>query len=107
MADPTSRDVSLERAVALLAAMAHPMRFAVLLRLHREGPAPVGTLIEELGVEQSALSHQLKLLRTTRLVVGERQGRQVIYRLHDNHIGHIVEDTIRHAEEEGAVDLSD
>lgn len=91
--------LTLERAVDLLACMAHPVRLSVLARLHREGPANVGTLCDELGVEQSALSHHLRHLRDTRLVVGERQGKRVVYRLHDEHVGCIVDDTLRHASE--------
>ena len=91
--------LALERAVDLLACMAHPVRLAVLVRLHRNGPANVGTLREELQVEQSALSHHLRHLRTARLVVGERQGKRVTYRLQDEHVGCIVEDTLQHAAE--------
>ena len=91
--------ITLERAVDLLACMAHPTRLAVLARLHRQGPAHVGTLREELGVEQSALSHHLRHLREARLVVGERDGKRVEYQLHDAHIGCIVEDTLQHAAE--------
>jgi DNA-binding transcriptional ArsR family regulator len=91
--------VTLERAVDLLSCMAHPVRLAVVARLHRRGPANVSTLREELDVEQSALSHHLRHLRDARLVVGERQGKQVFYRLHDAHVGSIVEDTLQHAAE--------
>ena len=93
-------DVKLERAVDLLSCMAHPVRLAVLVRLHKEGPASVGTLIDALDVEQSALSHHLRHLRGARLVVGERDGRRVVYRLHDDHIGCILDDTLDHADEE-------
>lgn len=93
--------VTLENAVDLLACMAHPVRLAVLARLHRQGPAHVSALKEELGVEQSALSHHLRHLREARLVVGERQGKRVEYRLHDDHVGCIVEDTLQHAAELG------
>lgn len=94
-----SDPLALERAVDLLACMAHPVRLAVLARLHREGPAHVGALCEELEAEQSALSHHLRHLRDARLVVGEREGRRVCYRLHDAHVGCIVEDTLQHAAE--------
>lgn len=97
----TSRPIDLERAVDLLSCMAHPVRLAVLLRLHREGPTHVSGLMEELNVEQSALSHHLRHLRAARLVVGERDGRSVVYRLHDEHVGCIVEDAVRHASEDG------
>ena len=92
-------NLAIERAVDLLACMAHPVRLAVLARLHRVGPADVGTLQGELEVEQSALSHHLRHLRRTRLVVGDRQGKRVIYRLLDAHVGCIVEDTLQHAAE--------
>ena len=91
--------LAVERAVDILACMAHPVRLAVLARLHRVGPANVGTLCEELDVEQSALSHHLRHLRATRLVVGERDGKRVNYRLQDEHVGCIVEDTLQHAAE--------
>ena len=72
----------------------------MLLRLHRLGPANVSVLCDELGVEQSALSHHLRHLRNARLAVGERAGRQVIYRLHDEHVGCIIDDTLEHVDEE-------
>ena len=65
---------TLERAVHLLSCMAHPVRLSVLSRLHDGGPAHVGALCAALEVEQSALSHHLRLLRDARLVVGERAG---------------------------------
>lgn len=92
-------DLVLERAVDMLACMAHPIRLAVLVRLHREGPANVGALCEELHVQQSAMSHHLRHLRGARLVAGERDGKRVTYRLLDAHVGCIVEDTLQHAGE--------
>ena len=91
--------LALERAVDLLACMAHPIRLGVLVLLHRNGPANVGALRQALDVEQSALSHHLRHLRKARLVVGERDGKRVTYRLHDAHVGCIVEDTLLHAAE--------
>jgi len=96
-------DLTLERAVDLLACMAHPVRLAVLARLHRDGPANVCTLRSELAVEQSALSHHLRHLREARLVISSRQGKHITYQLHDAHIGCIVDDTLRHAAELEAV----
>lgn len=104
MTDP----ITLERAVDLLACMAHPVRLAVLARLHGDGPANVSTLCEELAVEQSALSHHLRHLRRACLVVGEREGKRVVYRLDDAHVGCIVQDTLQHAAElEGRDEAAD
>jgi DNA-binding transcriptional ArsR family regulator len=91
--------LSVEHAVDLLATMAHPVRLTVLSWLYRRGPASVGELGDELGVEQSALSHHLRQLRERRLVVAERDGKRSIYRLTDEHVGCIVEDALRHAGE--------
>lgn len=92
-------DLVVERAVDLLAAMAHPTRLAVLLWLHRRGPTAVGDLVVAFDSEQSAMSHHLSLLRARRLVTTERQGKRVLYRLVDAHVGCMVEDAVRHAAE--------
>ena len=57
----------------------------VLARLHK-GPESVGELAAAVGMEGSAVSHQLRLMRHLGLVVGRRDGRQVVYALHDDHV---------------------
>jgi ArsR family transcriptional regulator len=92
-------DARIERAVELLSMMAHPVRLAVLSRLLDEGASSVGDLMDTLEVEQSALSHHLSHLRAARLVTAERDGRRVIYRLHDRHVATLVNDALAHARE--------
>jgi len=46
-----------------------------------------------------AVSHQLRLLRDLRLVKYRREGRMAYYSLADDHVRHLVEDGLRHAEE--------
>lgn len=46
-----------------------------------EGPRHVGELNAELGLEQSLLSHHLKVLREEGLVVATRDGKAVLYAL--------------------------
>lgn len=53
-----------------------------------------------LGVSQSALSHQLRLLREHRVVARRKAGRIAYYRLADDHVRHIFLDGARHALEE-------
>lgn len=43
-------------------------------------------LAERLGMTESAISHQLRALRASRLVSYRKAGRQVFYRLHDHHV---------------------
>ncbi|GAB4509369.1 MAG: Ni(II)/Co(II)-sensing metalloregulatory transcriptional repressor NmtR [Haliangiales bacterium] len=98
-------DEQVERTVALFAALANPLRLRLLLVLSRKGAMSAGALQEAVGVEQSAVSHQLAALRRGRLVAVERDGRHMIYHLLDEHVAHIVEDAIKHANERETGDL--
>lgn len=78
-------------------ALATPSRVRILGALS-EGARAVGDLAEAVGMEQSAVSHQLRLLRHLRLVVGERQGRSIIYSLHDDHVAVLLREAVSHVE---------
>jgi ArsR family transcriptional regulator, nickel/cobalt-responsive transcriptional repressor len=78
-------------------ALATPSRVRILGRLYG-GPRSVNELAEEVGMEPSAVSHQLRLLRHLGLVVGRRDGRRVVYDLHDEHVGELLEQAISHVE---------
>ena len=95
-----SLDVAALAATAgMLGVMSHPARLAALLLLDRDGPRTVSELVEALGIEQSALSHHLRLLRDADLVRSEARGRHRVYHLADAHVGHIVRDALAHAAE--------
>ena len=51
------------------------------------------------GLSESAVSHQLRLLRAARLVRVRRAGRQAFYSLDDHHVVGLVQDTRKHVEE--------
>ncbi len=53
-----------------------------------------------LNLSQSAVSHQLRLLRTMRLVRYRREGRVVYYSLDDEHIGNLFTQGLQHVAEE-------
>src|SRR6266498_1510092 len=78
-------------------ALAAPSRVRILARL-RQSPCSVGELAGEVQLEQSAVSHQLRLLRHLGLVTGRRDGNRVIYSLHDDHVGDLVAQAIYHVE---------
>lgn len=52
------------------------------------------------GQSQSAVSHQLRVLRAARIVKYRRDGKQVFYSIDDTHIAEIIQTTIRHLSEE-------
>ncbi len=80
-----------------LQALATPSRLMILGRL-REGSATVGELAAAVQMEQSAVSHQLRLLRNLGLVDGTRHGRTIVYSLYDNHVAQLLDEAIYHAE---------
>ncbi|MFD7105897.1 ArsR/SmtB family transcription factor [Streptomyces celluloflavus] len=82
---------------ATLQALATPSRLYILARL-QEGPCAVGELAGAVGMEQSACSHQLRLLRNLGLVTGERRGRSIVYSLYDNHVAELLEQALYHVE---------
>jgi DNA-binding transcriptional ArsR family regulator len=91
--DPTTaREVA-----QTMQALATPSRVRILGRL-RESPCPVGELAAAVEMEQSAVSHQLRILRHHGLVIGERRGRQVVYALHDSHVADLLDQAVFHIE---------
>jgi DNA-binding transcriptional ArsR family regulator len=63
-----------------------------------DGEHTVDDLANATGLEQSATSHQLRLLRHGRLVSVRRAGRHAYYRLHDHHVADLLA-AIRHHHE--------
>jgi DNA-binding transcriptional ArsR family regulator len=82
---------------ATLQALAAPSRLLILGQL-RTAPATVGELARSVRMEQSAVSHQLRLLRNLGLVDDRRQGRTVVYTLYDNHVAQLLDQAIYHVE---------
>ena len=78
-------------------ALATPSRVRILSRL-AAGSCSVGELAREVDMEQSAVSQQLRVLRHLGLVIGERNGRQIIYALHDDHVRGLLSEAVSHTE---------
>jgi DNA-binding transcriptional ArsR family regulator len=98
-ATPAAR-IDEQTAVAVattMQALATPSRLRILGRL-RQGPAPVSELAAAVGMEQSAVSHQLRMLRHLGLVTGRRTGRTVTYALFDNHVAMLLDEAVYHSE---------
>lgn len=98
MGSATDLDPAAAKTIAAtLQALAAPSRLLILGQLRR-APATVGELAHSVRMEQSAVSHQLRLLRTLGLVDGRRQGRTVLYALYDNHVAELLDQAIYHVE---------
>lgn len=79
-------------------ALGDPTRVRILDVLSH-GELCVCDLAAVLGLSQSAVSHQLRLLRGIRLVKPRRDGRIVFYSLDDQHIISVFKQTLQHVEE--------
>lgn len=79
-------------------ALGDPTRVRILDALSH-GELCVCDLAAVLGLSQSAVSHQLRLLRGLRLVRARRDGRMVFYALDDRHVVDLMAQGLRHVRE--------
>ena len=79
----------------LMQALAAPSRVRLLYAL-RNGEAGVSELAERAGVTPSAASQQLRVLRHLRFVATRREGRSILYRLHDGHVAALLDEVNNH-----------
>jgi len=88
--------------VEVLAELFHQMadttRLLLLMSMFR-GEKCVCELAEKTDVSVSAVSHQLRSLRTARLVRSRKKGRHVFYRLDDDHVKDLVSKGLEHIRE--------
>ncbi|MET0702644.1 MAG: metalloregulator ArsR/SmtB family transcription factor [Mycobacterium sp.] len=97
---PPSREI-LDSAGDILRALAAPVRIAIVLQL-QESQRCVHELVDALEVPQPLVSQHLRILKSAGVVAGERSGREVLYRLVDHHLAHIVLDAVAHAGEDAS-----
>lgn len=81
----------------LFKAIGDPTRLKILIALtHSE--LNVSAISEKLKLEQSAVSHQLKVLRNNHVVGYRKEGKTVYYFLDDQHVLDILVKTFKHVE---------
>ena len=73
-------------------------RIRILLLL-QEKEASVNEIANELNMNQSAISHQLKNLKQSKLIKNRREGQTIYYSLDDDHVYKIIEMGFAHVEE--------
>jgi ArsR family transcriptional regulator len=90
--------VTVEHLAETFKALGDPTRVRMLSALSR-AELCVCDLATLLGATESAISHQLRLLRSLRVVRARRDGRMVFYRLDDDHIVRLLAQGRAHVEE--------
>ena len=89
-----SEDVILQMAESFKA-LSDPTRLKILALLF-DGERTVGDLSDHLDVSQSAVSHQLRILRNMDIVRYHKEGREVYYSLADEHVRDVLLRTLEH-----------
>ena len=87
-----------EELAATFAVLGDPTRVRLVDAL-AHGELCVSDLADVIGLSELAVSHQLRLLRSLRIVRARRAGRQVYYQLDDAHIRTLLDQGRRHIEE--------
>ncbi len=84
-----------DRMAATFKGLGDPTRIQVLSVLI-QGECSVNDLANAVSVSQSAVSHQLRLLRTLGFVSARREGQKIYYRIDDEHIGDLYSRAYEH-----------
>lgn len=93
---PVNEEVG-DAIVQTMQALATASRVRLLYAL-REGEQSVGELAEASKLAPAAASQQLRILRHLKLVVARREGQVMRYRLHDDHVGVLLDEIRNHVE---------
>lgn len=88
-----------KRTTDIFAALSDPTRFAILHALSFEELC-VCDVASVVGMSQSAVSHQLRMLRNLDLVAFRKDGKRAVYRLADDHVRVLISQGLEHADEE-------
>lgn len=91
-------DAAVYGATQIFDALSDFTRFQILSAL-LAGSKSVSELQDVCHVSQSAISHQLRMLRDRSLVSAQREGQRVIYSLSDDHVGLLIGIGLEHAAE--------
>ena len=79
----------------LFKGFADPTRVHILYLL-AEGEQCVGDIAEALQISQSAISHQLRMLKQMHLIKFRREGKNILYSLADDHVKTILQMGLEH-----------
>jgi ArsR family transcriptional regulator len=91
-------DETVHSLAELFGILSDPTRLRILFVL-QNSELPVGAIAQSVGMSVSAISHQLRLLKTMKLVKYRKQGKHAFYSLDDQHIEQLIAVATEHVEE--------
>ena len=86
-----------EKVSQLFKVLSDPAILKIVIYL-KDGEQNVTAISQAVEMEQSAVSHQLRLLRENHVVKSHREGKAILYSLDDFHVLDILEQTLKHVE---------
>lgn len=95
---PVTNDISdrsIESLAELFKILGDPTRVRILMALEKS-PLCVADIAETLSMSQSAISHQLRVLKQARLVRSQREGRSIVYAMDDDHVAVLFRQGLMH-----------
>jgi len=81
----------------LFKGFADSTRVHILALLMAEGELCVTDIAQKVDLSQSAISHQLRLLKQMHLITFRREGKNILYSLADDHVKTILQMGLEHA----------
>jgi len=100
MAKKRSAELEVFELAELFKVFGDSTRIRILYELFEEEELPVSVIAERVSMTVSAVSHQLKTLRTSNLIRSRKEGKTVYYRLADEHVKTIIFMGMEHIEED-------
>jgi len=91
-------ETTIQRLAETFRVLGDPTRVKILFALAQEELC-VCDIANLLGTTNSAVSHQLRVLRNMRLVRYRKEGKMAYYALDDDHIRHLFDEGLNHVEE--------
>lgn len=93
--EPRPSEEDLETIAAFFYVMSDKTRLRIISLLEK-GELCVGCIAETLNMTQSAVSHQLALMKRMKLLKAKKDGRHIIYTLADEHINIVFDIAYKH-----------
>lgn len=90
--------LTVERIAELFKAFGDPTRVQILSQLQRRELC-VNDIAEAVELSQSAVSHQLRILKQIHLIKYRREGKNILYSLADDHVNLILQTGLEHVME--------
>lgn len=85
----------IEKASEFFKALSDPTRLKIIDALFF-GEKCVSSIANDIGMTQSAVSHQLKILKNAKIIKSKKNGKNVFYSLVECHVEDIIRNTLEH-----------